>query len=96
MSNFSPVTFEHVKQSLARALKLHSTENLYLHTKLKEDLGLDSMTSLTFLMELENAIQGFYVDPESLEMDDLETIESVCCYVAVQAQVQVQVEQNVA
>lgn len=70
-----------VKKALSETLNLKSAEHIQLETKLKDELGLDSMTSLNFLMELENNIGNFIVDPDTLEADDLSTVESIISYV---------------
>ena len=70
-----------VKAALSKALHGQSVDHYPLLAKLKDDLGLDSMTSLTFLMALEDMIEGFIVDPETLEVNDLESIETITSYV---------------
>jgi acyl carrier protein len=50
-------------------------------TSLRDDLGIDSMTSLTFLMALEDSIDNFAVDAETLEADHFRTIGTICEYV---------------
>lgn len=70
-----------VKSTLIEVLNLKKETNISDQSKLKDDLGLDSMSSLTFLMKLEENIDGFVVDPETLEMSDLETISSIAQYV---------------
>jgi acyl carrier protein len=52
-----------------------------LDTTLRDDLGIDSMTSLTFLMALEDSIEHFTVDAETLEADHFRTIGTICDYV---------------
>ena len=39
------------------------------------------MSSLKFLMSPEENIEGFVVDPETLEMSDLETVEAIAQYI---------------
>lgn len=72
---------EKIKLALSKALDGKSLDNISINAKLREDLGLDSMSSLTFLMTLEELIQGFSVDPETLEAKDLESIATVSSYV---------------
>ena len=72
---------EQVRETLAATLNLKSTETIHLNTNLKEDLGLDSMTSLTFLMALEDNIKGFAVDADTLEVEHLVSVESITGYV---------------
>lgn len=73
-----------VKQSLATTLHLENPMGIQSNAHLKRDLHLDSMSSLMFLMKLEENIHGFYVDPETLETKDLETVSSVVSYVNMQ------------
>jgi acyl carrier protein len=74
-------TIEQIKNALFKTLKLSSNEEITAKTKLKEDLGLDSMSSLTFLMTLEDNIPGFVVDPDTLDADYLSTVGSITDYV---------------
>jgi len=78
------VFIEKISMALSRALHGKSLENITLKTKLREDLGLDSITSLTFLMALEEVIDGFIVDPDTLNMDDLECVQTIARYVECQ------------
>ncbi|OGT45646.1 MAG: hypothetical protein A3E82_09135 [Gammaproteobacteria bacterium RIFCSPHIGHO2_12_FULL_38_11] len=73
-----------VKNALASTLNLSNNLCINSNAYLKEDLQLDSMSSLMFLMRLEESIEGFFVDPETIEMRDLETVSSVINYVDMQ------------
>ncbi len=55
--------------------------DVHINSKLKDDLGLDSMSSLTFLMALEDNIDGFVVNPDNLEVEHLTTVETIANYV---------------
>jgi len=70
-----------VKQALVSVLKIAPQQELLPTTQLKEDLGLDSMSSLTFLMALEDLIEGFVINPETLDVDHLHTIQTISNYV---------------
>jgi acyl carrier protein len=70
-----------IKTVLMNTLNLSSIETIHGASKLKDDLGLDSMSSLTFLLALEDSINGFKVDPDTLEMEDLATLDSITNYV---------------
>lgn len=70
-----------IKDALKSTLNLNEETQLLLNTRLKEDLGLDSMSTLTFLIALEESIDGFIVDPDLLDIGDLETVASVEKYV---------------
>ncbi len=65
-------------------LHFSDTGCIKVSDRLREDLHLDSMSSLMFLMKLEESISGFYVDPETLDPDDLESVSSVIRYVDMQ------------
>lgn len=73
-----------VKNALASALSFSNADSIDIGSHLKNDLQLDSMSSLMFLMKLEETIDGFYVDPETLEMRDLETVNTVVNYIDMQ------------
>jgi acyl carrier protein len=73
-----------VKNALAETLNFSNISTIESTHRLKDDLQLDSMSSLMFLMKLEESIEGFYVDPETLKMKDLETVSSVTNYINTQ------------
>ena len=73
-----------VKNALASTLKISDLASIRLEDHLREDLQMDSMSSLMFLMKLEENINGFFVDPETLQMSDLETVSSVINYIDMQ------------
>lgn len=70
-----------VKEALIEVLNLGKGTEILSSSKLKDNLGLDSMSSLTFLVTLEENIEGFEVDPETLQLSDLETVDSITQYV---------------
>lgn len=70
-----------VISALAKTLSIEHSEKIHMNDKLKEDLGLDSMSSLTFLMALEETIDGFFVDPDTLDMDYLNSVATITDYV---------------
>lgn len=73
-----------VKNALASTLNFSDISKIEANHRLRQDLHLDSMSSLMFLMKLEENIEGFLVDPETLQMSDLETFSSVVRYVNMQ------------
>ena len=73
-----------VKQVLADVSRNPAVMEMDLDTRLRDELGIDSMTSLTFLMALEDAIDGFFVDAATLEAEHFQTIGSICDYVLMQ------------
>ncbi|WP_445078471.1 acyl carrier protein [Streptomyces hayashii] len=54
-------------------------------TRLFDDLHLDSTTMLEMLMELEDSL-GLEVDPEELEADDFETVDTFTGFALTQLQ----------
>ena len=70
-----------VVQTLAETLKLNDVSKIKMDDNLRDDLGLDSMSSLTFLINLEERITGFHVDPDTLGADYLSTVNAIIDYV---------------
>ena len=71
-----------IENALRTTLNLSPATPVAAETKLKEDLGLDSMSTLTFLIALEESVDGFIVDPDSLDVEHLESVGSVHAYVS--------------
>lgn len=71
-----------VKCALIKVLKLNQGTELLAQSKLKDDLGLDSMSTLSFLMILEESIDGFVIDPDTLDTNHLDTVDSVMSYIS--------------
>ncbi|MFD9235654.1 acyl carrier protein [[Kitasatospora] papulosa] len=53
------------------------------NTRLFDDLHLDSTTMLEMLMELEDSL-GLEVDPEELDADDFETVDTFTTFTLTQ------------
>lgn len=70
-----------VKRVLAEKLNTNSIMELSVNSSLSDDIGLDSMSTLTFLMSLEDAIPHFTIDANTLEASHVRSITSVCEYV---------------
>ncbi|MEW2738388.1 acyl carrier protein [Providencia sp. PROV130] len=70
-----------IKNTLAKELNIESIDELNESTSLRDDLGLDSMTILTFLMSLEDNIDNFTIDANTLEGHHVETIGTIYNYV---------------
>ena len=73
-----------VIDALAHEIKADPDERFEAEMSLRDDVGLDSMSILTFLMSLEDRIPGFTVDAETLESRHVQTIDSICQYVVEQ------------
>ena len=70
-----------VKEALVSTLTHITPIEIEMHHRLREDLRLDSMGSLMFLMKLEENIKGFVADPATLTLQDLETVSSIGNYI---------------
>ncbi|EOD80867.1 hypothetical protein D515_04846 [Grimontia indica] len=66
-----------LKSTITVPEDIQLTEN----TSLRDDLGMDSLGSLTFLMELEESIDGFSINPESLEERHFSSIGAMVDYI---------------
>jgi len=73
-----------VKKVLANTLNFSDDTSIRLDHRLRDDLALDSMGSLMLLMKLEENIDGFFVDLETFEMRDIETVSSIVKYIDMQ------------
>jgi len=69
-----------IEQALSEVLE-RQVSGMAPETRLFEDLHLDSTSVLELLMALEDAV-GIEVDPESLEISDFKTIETLAGYVS--------------
>ena len=72
--------FTIIKDVLAVVIRNPEVKNVSHDTKLKDEIGLDSMTSLMFLLALEDKLK-FSVDPATLKVSDFYSIETICNYV---------------
>lgn len=69
-----------VKDVLADTINNPEVRSMNDTASLKDDVGLDSMSSLTFLLALEERLE-FTVDPATLSAADFQTIGSICDYI---------------
>lgn len=70
-----------VKHVLAQKINSETIREMPLSTSLVDDLGLDSMSILTFLVTLEETIPDFSIDANTLEAGHVNSIGSICEYV---------------
>ncbi|MBL0599084.1 hypothetical protein JD516_14850 [Aeromonas jandaei] len=70
-----------MRNILAKELNIESLDELTESTSLRDDLGLDSMATLTFLMSLEDNVDNFTIDANTIEGHHVETIGTICNYV---------------
>src|SRR4051794_7737916 len=75
-SEYTEFIVDEVRRILADITQNDAVLDMGLNTTLREELGVDSMTSLMFLMALEDNIPGFMVDAATLEADHFRTIGS--------------------
>ncbi len=75
-----------VKNAIKEVLKLNDKILIEPETRLREDLGLDSMGSLELILNIEEKIVNMSIDPERLEPDDLKTYGSLCAFIKNEAQ----------
>ncbi|WP_349010512.1 acyl carrier protein [Photorhabdus bodei] len=80
MMNKSEIFFI-IKNILTKELNVGSLNDMNESTSLRDELGLDSMTTLTFLMSLEDNVPNFMIDANTLEASHVQSIGSVCDYV---------------
>jgi len=70
---------EIVIEGLVQILNVNKT-NVQLNSHLRDDLGLDSLSSMEFLVYLEDEIEGFVVNPETIEARSFNTVETISDY----------------
>lgn len=71
-----------VEAILRTTLMLPNNKPIYANSHLRDDLGLDSLTSMELLVGLEDSIEGFFVNPENIEPKHFNTVETMASYVA--------------
>ncbi|MBD1372849.1 acyl carrier protein [Hazenella sp. IB182357] len=75
---------ESIKKALVEVLNVENADNIKPSTTLFDELSLDSTSVLELLMVLEDEIDGLSVDPETLEPQHFETVESLAIYIDAQ------------
>lgn len=70
-----------IKKAVIEVLELKTDIKLSKKTRLKEELGLDSLSSLALILKIEEMVDGFIIDAENFEPNHLETIETLCLFV---------------
>ena len=77
MKNYESVIIDILKTLVSPTYDV----DINVNSALREELGLDSMSSLIFLMQLEEKIAEFKIDPDTLLMDDLLSVATVSSYI---------------
>jgi len=62
-------------------LKLPDSKPIFADSHLRDDLGLDSLSSMEILVGLEDAVEGFFVNPDTIEPRNFNTIGTLAAYV---------------
>lgn len=71
----------YVKEGLRSVLELPQDAPIDSEAHLKNDLGIDSITSMDLLMYLEDHIAGFTVQADTLEARHFNTAETMAAYI---------------
>jgi acyl carrier protein len=80
MQLISPL-LDKVKQALSKTLDGKKIDAIDESIRLKEDLGLDSMSLIMFLIYLEENIDGFIVEPTTIKNKDMTSIGTITKYI---------------
>ncbi|MDD0977297.1 phosphopantetheine-binding protein [Pseudomonas fontis] len=67
-------------------LKLPEHTQVSAESHLRDDLGLDSLTSMELLVTLEDQIEGFFVNPDTITPGHFNTVASLAQYVDAHSQ----------
>lgn len=70
-----------VKNGLREILELPADKEIAMDAHLKNDLGIDSITSMDFLMYLEDHIDGFTVEADTLEARHFNSPQTMTEYI---------------
>lgn len=76
-----PATRQCLADILRVVLKLPEHTVIDGTSRLRDDLGLDSLTSMELLVDLEDQIPGFFVDPDSITPRHFNTVDSLAGYI---------------
>jgi diaminopimelate decarboxylase len=75
---------ESVKSALKATVKLPENFTITMDSHLRDDIGIDSLTSMDFLMYLEDHIDGFRVDASTLTPAHFNSVKAIVEYVTSQ------------
>ncbi|SEB49579.1 acyl carrier protein [Tenacibaculum sp. MAR_2009_124] len=70
-----------IKDGLMDSIPNLNYDAIKLNSHLKNDLGIDSLSSMFFLTYLEDNIQGFEVNPDTIEARHFNTLQTIYDYV---------------
>lgn len=72
---------ETIKDGLVDSITNLKKESIHLDSHLKNDLAIDSLSSMFFLTYLEDNINGFEVDANTIEARHFNTLQTIYDYV---------------
>ncbi|WP_206604197.1 acyl carrier protein [Aquimarina sediminis] len=72
---------ELIKDGLVDSIANLNKEQIHLDSHLKNDLGIDSLSSMFFLTFLEDNIEGFEVNADTIEARHFNTLQTIFDYV---------------
>ena len=78
---------QQVKRCILKTLNLSNINSIGPEMHIRNDLGMDSMSMLTLIMNLERYIEGFSANPHYFGEGDLETVSQIIAYVKLQLQI---------
>lgn len=78
---------QQVKQCILKTLNLSNINSIRPDMHIRNDLGMDSMSMLTLIMNLERYIEGFNANPNYFDDSDFETVSQIVAYVKIQLQI---------
>ncbi len=70
-----------IKDGLIDSIPNITKEQIHLDAHLKNDLGIDSLSSMFFLTYLEDHIKGFEVNADTIEAKHFNTLQTIYDYV---------------
>lgn len=75
------IILDTIKNGLIDSIPNITKDQIGIDTHLKNDLGIDSLSSMFFLTFLEDNIQGFEVNADTIEAKHFNTLRSIFEYV---------------
>ena len=70
-----------ISRNLRDVLMIPDEEPIFANSHLKNDLGLDSLSSVHILVSLEDQVQDFFVNPDTLLPRHFNTVETLANYI---------------
>ena len=70
-----------VKAGLQATVKIQDNFEIKMDSHLRDEVGIDSLTSMDFLMYLEDHIEGFYVNASTLIPAHFNTVTTMVDYI---------------